>query len=172
MADVVACAISGPAVATDMAGSNVGAAMKTAITIWNNRVSPVFDVTGKALLYVSEGERVCSEKQLLLPNGCAAEKVASLLEAGTEVLICGAISRDALSTATHAGIRVYPFIAGDVREVLQACLAGRLIEGDFAMAGCACRMACPEKHKLARGRKRTPIITTTGGRIREQRTSS
>jgi len=128
--------------------------MKTAITIWNNRVSPVFDVTGMALLYDSEGERICSEKQLILSNACAAEKVASLVEAGTEVLVCGAISRDALATAINAGISVYPFIAGDVREVLHACLSGRLVEGGFAMPGCVCGMACHGRRKHGRGRER------------------
>jgi len=126
--------------------------MKTAITIWNDRVSPVFDVTGKARLYESEGERICSEQQLLLPDACATEKIACLVEAGTDVLICGAISRDAHSTATNAGIRVFPFIAGDVQEILQACLASRLVEGGFAMPGCACRMACYGRRKHGRGR--------------------
>jgi len=128
--------------------------MKTAITIWNNRVSPVFDVTGKALLYDAEGEKICSKQQLLLPDCCAAEKVACLVDAGTDVLICGAISRDALSTASNAGIRVYPFIAGEVREVLQACLAGRLEEGAFAMPGCSCNRVCPGGHNQGRRRGR------------------
>ena len=128
--------------------------MKTAITIWNDRVSPVFDVTGKALLYDSKGERICSEQQLVLPDDCPAKKVACLVEAGTDVLICGAISKDAHATATNAGIRVYPFIAGDVREIIQACLAGRLVEGGFAMPGCACRLSCSKRRKHVRGRDR------------------
>ena len=134
--------------------SRAGATMRTAVTIWKNRVSPVFDVTGKALLYDSKGERICSEQQLLLPDACPAAKVACLVAAGTEVLICGAISKDAHSTATNAGIRVYPFIAGEVREIIQACLAGRLGEGGFAMPGCACRMACSETLIHGRGRGR------------------
>lgn len=154
MAEVVACPKSGPAVAEYLSESIVGATMKIAITIWNNRVSPVFDVTGKVLLCVSDDERISSEQQLLLPDASAAEKVTCLVEAGTEVLICGAISRDALSTATNVGIRVYPFIAGDVREILQACLAGRLVGRDFAMPGCACRIACPGRRKHGRGRVR------------------
>jgi len=127
--------------------------MKTAVTIWNNRVSPVFDVTGKALLYVSEGERICSEHQLLLPDVSTAEKVSCLIEAGTDVLICGAISRDALATVINTGIKVYPFIAGDVREVIQACLADRLVRGGFAMPGCVCRMACLVRRKHVRRRE-------------------
>lgn len=146
--------MSGPTVAIYKADSSAGVSMKTAITVWNNRVSPVFDVAGKVLLCVSSAERICSEKQLLLPDACAAEKVVRLLEAGTDVLICGAISRDALSTAVSAGIRVYPFIAGDVREILQACISGRLAEGGFEMPGCAFSMDCAIKRKHGRGRGR------------------
>lgn len=127
--------------------------MKTAITVWKNRVSPVFDVSGKVLLYDSKGEKICSEQQLLLPDACPAEKVAFLVETGTDVLICGAISNDAYSTATNAGIRVYPFIAGDVRKVIQACLADELVEGHFAMPGCAHRIARSESRKHSRGRE-------------------
>lgn len=112
----------------------------------------MFDVTGKALLYDSEGEKINSEKQLLLPDACAAKKVGCLVDAGADVLICGAISRDAHSTATHAGIRVYPFIAGDVREIIQACLSGRLDDGVFAMPGCSCQRACSGRSNSSRRR--------------------
>ena len=121
--------------------------MKTAITIWNDRVAPVFDVSGKVLLYESDGERLCSERMLLLPDACALVKVTYLVEARTSVLICGAISKDALLTATNAGIKVYPFIAGDVREIIQACLAGRFVECDFSMPGCGFRRTCPRRSK-------------------------
>lgn len=127
----------------------VGATMKTAITIWNARVSPVFDVAGKAMLYHSEGEIICSEQQLLLADAGATGKVACLVKAGTDVLICGAISRDTLLTATDVGIRVYSFIAGDVLEILQACLDGRLVDGGFAMPGCDGRMVCSGKCKYS-----------------------
>ena len=128
--------------------------MKTAITVWNNRVSPVFDVANQALLFDLDGHRITSEHFLILPNSCTAEKVIWLQEAGTEVLICGAISRDALKNATNAGIRVYPFIAGDIRKVLRAYLTGKLVTGGFAMPGCACRMACSGRSKHVRRRER------------------
>ena len=133
---------------------NVGETMKTAITIWNdNRVSPVFDVTGKVLLYESKGERIYSERFLLLPDSSASDKVARLVDAGANVLICGAISKDAHSAATNAGIKVYPFISGDIREIIQACLTGRLIGGGFDMPGCALGMACPGRSKHGRRRE-------------------
>jgi predicted Fe-Mo cluster-binding NifX family protein len=116
--------------------------MKIAITCWNDRVSPVFDVSGQVMLFNSEGVLSYSMKLLVFPNLCATEKIASLVEARTNVLICGAISRDAHMTAISTGIKVYPFISGGVQEILQACLMGRLGDAVFAMPGCACRMTC------------------------------
>ena len=151
MVNGAAYATFGLAVAMYEVESRAGATMITAVTIWRNRVSPVFDVTGKALLYDSKGEKICSKQQLLLPDASPAEKVACLVAAGTNVLICGAISKDAHSSATNAGIRVYPFIAGEVWEIIQACLSGQLGEGGFAMPGCASRMACSETLTHGRG---------------------
>ena len=128
--------------------------MRIAITIWNNRVSPVFDVTGQAMLFEAEDGRISSEKLLQLPQVPPVEKLACLREAHTDVLICGAISLEAHSAAISAGMRVYTFISGDVREILTACLTGRLEEAVFAMPGCACRMSCSGKRNQGRGRRR------------------
>ncbi len=129
--------------------------MKTVITVWNDRVSPVFDVAGQALLFDAQGAKVCSEQVLMLSAALASEKVASLVELGTQVLICGAISRDAYSAASESGIRVYPFIARNVCEVIQALLAGRLEEAAFAMPGCACRRGFSGRGRHDGGRKWT-----------------
>lgn len=116
--------------------------MRIVITFWNNRVSPVFDVSGEAMLFNSEGVWVNSAQHLVFPDLCARDKVAYLIEARTNQLVCGAISREAHVAATDAGIKVYPFIAGDVREVLQACLVGRLETAEFSMPGCVCGKMC------------------------------
>ncbi|MDD2582991.1 MAG: hypothetical protein PHR66_13460 [Desulfuromonadaceae bacterium] len=128
--------------------------MRIAITFWNGRVSPVFDVTGQAMLFDAAGINIASEQMLMLPHALTIEKLACLREALTDVLVCGAISCDAHSVATNAGIRVYPFIAGEVREVLQACLAGRLEEGAFAMPGCSCNRVCQGGRNQGRRRGR------------------
>jgi predicted Fe-Mo cluster-binding NifX family protein len=116
--------------------------MKIAITCWNDRVSPVFDVAGQVALFNSKRIMFYTEQLLVFPELCAAEKIERLVEERTNVLICGAISRDAHVTAVNTGIKVYPFISGDVQEVLQAYLIGRLGDAVFAMPGCACRMTC------------------------------
>lgn len=59
-----------------------------------------------------------------------------LMALGAETLVCGAISRPVLDMFSGYGIRVYPFIAGDLQAVIDAWLRGAL-EGDlFAMPGC------------------------------------
>ena len=109
--------------------------MKIAITCWNDRVSPVFDVTGQVALFNSNGVLFFPLQLLVFPDLCAAEKIVRLVEARTKVLICGAISRDAHETAINTGIKVYPFISGDIKEILQAYLMGRLGDAVFAMPG-------------------------------------
>ena len=58
------------------------------------------------------------------------------------MLICGAISRPASVAAKSCGIEVHSFIAGTVREVIEAWLAGRLEERVFAMPGCGRKHGC------------------------------
>ena len=84
--------------------------MITVVTIWNDRIAPVFDVAGQALLVVSENGTALSKDNLMLPGGSAMAKIACLAEARADVLICGAISRPARFAANAYGIEVYGFI--------------------------------------------------------------
>lgn len=116
--------------------------MRAVLTIWNQRIAPVFDVAGQALLVVSEDGAAYTEEILMLTKSSALAKVASLADAQADVLICGAISRPARSAADTFGIKVHAFIAGSVCEVVQAWLGGRLDDSYFAMPGCGCKRSC------------------------------
>jgi predicted Fe-Mo cluster-binding NifX family protein len=116
--------------------------MRAVFTIWNDRIAPVFDVAGQALVVVLENGATLDEEDLLLPASSALAKVASLAEARVNVLICGAISRPACFAAKACGIEVHSFIAGTVREVIEAWLHGRLEDSVFAMPGCGRKNAC------------------------------
>ena len=119
--------------------------MRTVFTIWNDRIAPVFDVAGQALVVVSENGATTAEEHLGLPAGSAMTKIASLAEARVDVLICGAMSRPARFAALAYGIEVHSFIAGTVREVIEAWLEGRLAESVFAMPGCHRKRGCYRK---------------------------
>jgi predicted Fe-Mo cluster-binding NifX family protein len=117
--------------------------MRAVFTIWKDRIAPVFDVAGQALvIVVLENGATLAEETLVLPAGSALAKVTSLTDARADVLICGAISRPASCAARASGIKVHPFIAGTVREVVEAWLTGRLEESAFAMPGCGSKHTC------------------------------
>lgn len=116
--------------------------MKIALTVWNGRVAPVFDVSGQLLILETAKRQIINEVVVAFPQESLSEKVSSLQKLGVCQLICGAISCHAQVLAENSGIKVYRFIAGDYREVINAWLEDRLEQGDFAMPGCGRRRKC------------------------------
>jgi predicted Fe-Mo cluster-binding NifX family protein len=110
--------------------------MKVALTIWNNRVAPVFDVTASAMIVDIQNESVASRATFDLSGQAAADKMATIAQMGAEVLICGAISNPAMAVAHECGIELNAFIAGDADEVLAAWIRGDLADPRYAMPGC------------------------------------
>ncbi|MGD9251115.1 MAG: NifB/NifX family molybdenum-iron cluster-binding protein [Desulfobacterales bacterium] len=109
--------------------------MKTAFAVWNNRIAPVFDVTRRVIIVESEAVPESPPTTVLLAGDQPLQKVRQLSELGADRLVCGAISRALQAALTAGGIRVIPFIAGDVQEVIDAW-RGRQFEVDaFAMPG-------------------------------------
>ncbi|MGW8159419.1 MAG: NifB/NifX family molybdenum-iron cluster-binding protein [Desulfoprunum sp.] len=110
--------------------------MKTAFPYWRQRIAPVFDTT-RQILIVEKGEGMTlSRTQELLPDTHPAGKVLRLVELEIESLVCGALSRQVRQMATSCGIRVVPFIAGDLDEIVRSWVAGKLAGDAHAMPGC------------------------------------
>jgi predicted Fe-Mo cluster-binding NifX family protein len=111
--------------------------MKAAFAYWDNRIAPVFDVARQIHVVEAEAGKDLRETQVVLVNDLPAQKAIRLAELGVGTLICGAISRPLLDMVASYGILVIPFVAGDLREVIQAWLAGALDSDTFAMPGCS-----------------------------------
>ncbi len=112
--------------------------MKLALTVWNGRISPVFDACREVLVVdvdVEDGT-VASSALHRIEGGSDLDRVARLAGMGVETLICGAISRPLHRELLARSVEVVGFVAGDVDVVLTAFLAGRLPGRDFAMPGC------------------------------------
>lgn len=110
--------------------------MKVAITEWQGRIAPVFDVAGTAWILGDDGEKT----SISLPETCAQRKLDLLKEHGVTVLICGAISRRVQDYAESLNLRVNPFISGELDEVWEAWKSGSLNQACYAMPGCGrCR---------------------------------
>jgi len=116
--------------------------MKVTFAILNNRIAPVFDVAGLLHIVESEAGKVVSSEEEFLPiDLLPVQKAARLIDLVISTLICGAISRPLYDTIVANGIKVIPFIAGDLDEVVHAWLNGRSDWNLFAMPGCCGRRA-------------------------------
>ncbi|MBN2430054.1 MAG: dinitrogenase iron-molybdenum cofactor biosynthesis protein [Acidobacteria bacterium] len=110
--------------------------MNVALTVWNDRISPVFDVSRKVMLASVDQGSVLEQKELELPSGDPYGKLDTLLQAGVDLLICGAISRPVEGYALSRGLGLIPFTAGEAGQILSAYLDGSLQRPDFRMPGC------------------------------------
>lgn len=110
--------------------------MKTAFAVWNNRIAPVFDVARRVILVESESARQVAQSQALLPGDQPLQKAQQLSQLGADSLVCGAISRALQAVLTARGIRVIPFVAGDVQDVIDAWRRKDFENKVFAMPGC------------------------------------
>jgi predicted Fe-Mo cluster-binding NifX family protein len=108
------------------------------MTIWDNRVSPVFDTARELLIAKVDGQQLMERQQEDLGQQAPGLRAYRMRELNVDTLICGAISRQLAEMLTATGIHVIPFVAGDAEEVLAAYLNGGLPAPSFAMPGCRC----------------------------------
>lgn len=113
--------------------------IKAAFAHWDHRIAPVFDIARQIHVVEVESNRIVRETQEPLESDPVLQKALRLAELGVDTLICGAISRPLCAMVAAYGIRVIPFVAGDLGEVIQAWLRGGLESGAFAMPGCCGR---------------------------------
>lgn len=113
--------------------------MKAAFAHWDHRIAPVFDIARQIHVVAAESGRIAAEAEEVLADDLPLQKVIRLAELSVDTLVCGAISRPLHAMVAAYGIRVIPFVAGELGEVIQAWLSGGLEGGDFAMPGCCGR---------------------------------
>lgn len=124
--------------------------MKTALFVWDHRIAPVFDTARHLHLVESDGGRIEKESAHTLSGDELSHKVAWLAKQGVDTLVCGAVSRLFQEQIEAAGIKVIPFVAGGLRQVMQAYLKGTLKRPTFMMPGCYGR-----RHRRCAGRCNT-----------------
>jgi predicted Fe-Mo cluster-binding NifX family protein len=97
--------------------------MIIAIPVWNNRVSPVFDVARNvrvADIDDQSGDVVADGTHVL----SSLRPTAALSEIGVDVLICSAISGPLEAALNGFGIEVMSDICGSPDEIIAALAAG------------------------------------------------
>jgi predicted Fe-Mo cluster-binding NifX family protein len=109
--------------------------MNIAITVWNNRISPVFDSAQELLVAKTQGteivDAVIRESKTTFFN----QFIDLLKELDVHVLICGALCEGPASMLDSHGVEVISFITGEVENVLECYLQGEDMTR-FLMPGC------------------------------------
>ncbi len=114
--------------------------MKVAVTVWGNRISPVFDSAQTLLLAEILDKQIVDEKLEYIPLLIPVSIARKIVELNPDSLICGAISQQPAQIIENAGITLLPFISGKAESVLQA-YAQDLAINKYCMPGC--RKVCP-----------------------------
>jgi len=125
--------------------------MKAALTVWDGRLSPVFDVSREALILTIENGAVAGRCTESIETPTATLKLDRLAELGVETLICGAISEPLQHELTTRGVEVVGFVAGEIDEVVESFLAGTLPTAALSMPGCCNRQ---QRFRGGRGQSR------------------
>jgi predicted Fe-Mo cluster-binding NifX family protein len=113
--------------------------MRAALTVWDGRISPVFDVSREVLIVTIEDGSVVARSIENIEAPTTVLKLDRLLDHGVETLICGAISEPLHHELTSRGVEVVSFVAGEIDEVVDSFLRGALPTPALSMPGCCGR---------------------------------
>ncbi|MCD6117561.1 NifB/NifX family molybdenum-iron cluster-binding protein [bacterium] len=109
--------------------------MKIAITTWENRISPVFDTSRHLRIVELSNNGINSHIENIASN-MPYGKTECIKQLGIDVLICGAITKKLYTDIINAGIKIVPFVCGNVDDVLNEYLNKDSLDGKFLMPGC------------------------------------
>ena len=120
--------------------------MKLAVTIWGNRISPVFDAA-RTLLVVDIQDGVIRKKTYKSIEPLLPENLIRLLkQMDVSTLICGAISTEPADMITAHGIRLVSFVTGNIQAILDDFASREGVGRNHMMPGC-CTGSFPEEKK-------------------------
>lgn len=118
--------------------------MRLAVPEHQGRIAPVFDCCKRLMIVLQlpvEDELHQSEDWAAIPRMFRAARLAELK---VELLICGGISCWMEDQVLGHGIRMIPWVVGDVWEVLAALREGRISDPQYAMPG---RAGCTRRRR-------------------------
>ena len=93
--------------------------MKLALAIFENRISPRFDVAPKMRVYKIEGKNIMHNRDIFCKEWPEMDRVWRLKDLGVDVLVCGAIAQNVRKILFNNGIIVIPWILGNAEDFLR-----------------------------------------------------
>ena len=123
--------------------------MKIAVPYWNNRISPVLDTADNFLLIETQNGRWTKDININLSEKSISERVEYFKKHHVSVLLCGAISEYYHNLILAKGIRVIPWLTGDISGIIEAFICNNSFEPGSVMPGCR---ACGQRRRKRRGK--------------------
>jgi hypothetical protein len=110
--------------------------MKMALTVWEERISPVADSSRQLLLVHLVNQTITDRWIENFEDDNPFYRARKLFELKVDTFICGAVSSFFSNLVEGYGIRVIPFICGEIDAVLNAYLTRTLSSPVYKMRGC------------------------------------
>jgi predicted Fe-Mo cluster-binding NifX family protein len=132
--------------------------MNVAITVWGNRISPVFDSAKTLLVAEIREDQVVDRKTQMFQTTVFNRCLRLLEELDVRVLICGALCEGPVRLLESHGIEVIPFVTGEAEKILESYVQGKDLK-EFAMPGCGHARCCRTRdgRLQVQGRRLIPI---------------
>ena len=111
-----------------------GTSMRIALPVWETLISPVFDTAQHIRIYVAQPSGVSELGEYPLPQESA--KKAEFVAANSDVLICGALSRQMEHELAAHGVTVHSWIMGNIETIAAVYAAGNIQDIEYSMPGC------------------------------------
>ncbi|MFZ2631980.1 MAG: NifB/NifX family molybdenum-iron cluster-binding protein [Desulfosalsimonadaceae bacterium] len=109
--------------------------MIIALTVWEDRISPVFDVAAMILLAEIKNGDVLNRRLVPFNPGRLSRFAEMLKQMDVSVLICGAISEAPANILIANGVELIPFISGKTEHILGEYAKNKPIIPAFLMPG-------------------------------------
>jgi len=126
----------------------------------------VFDSARTLLIAEIDGQRLVGAIRLTFDPQRPLELLQLLRAQQVGLIICGAVSEGPAAMLESAGVRLIPFITGEVDRVLAHYLLGRPFGMEFCMPGCGRGRCC---RKGMAGSAKLPAACALPGRTAPRR---
>ena len=139
--------------------------MKVALTIWENRISPVFDAAHMFLVAEIEDAKVINKHLESFDPEMPSRLADRLIKLDIKVMICGAITQMPANIIEGIGIKLIPFISGVADEVLSNYARGLKLVPKYSMPGCGrrYRRRCRPNDAFFLTQKKTGVMPKRDG---------
>ncbi|MBU8849400.1 MAG: dinitrogenase iron-molybdenum cofactor biosynthesis domain-containing protein [Desulfobacterales bacterium] len=111
--------------------------MKIAITVWGNRVSPVFDAAGTLFVAHIENQTIVKKSYTSFNPAMPSDLIKLLKKMQVSILVCGAISTKPADLIVGSDIKLISFVTGNALKLIDDFAHKQTIEKTFMMPGCS-----------------------------------